>query len=171
MATFIALLRGINIVGKTVKMERLRNIMTSMGLENVRTYIQSGNVVFEAEKENTDVLADRIDQELQKHFDFPIPVVVRTRNEWEEVIRKNPFPDNEPHVSFLSEKPEEEAVAKVNAYRDKSEDEIVIDGREVYLLCKGSYHKTIFSNNFLEKKLGVSSTTRNWRTVNKLASL
>lgn len=171
MPTFIALLRGINIVGKTVKMANLRSIMTSMGFENVRTYIQSGNVVFEAEEENTDVLAGRIDRELQKHFDFPIPVVVRTRNEWEEVIRKNPFLDSEPHVSFLSEEPDEEAVEKVKAYREKSEDEILIDGREVYLLCKGSYHKTIFSNTFLEKKLGVSSTTRNWRTVNKLANL
>ncbi|HEX7064536.1 MAG TPA: DUF1697 domain-containing protein [Bacillales bacterium] len=171
MITYIVLLRGINVAGKTVKMDRLRGIFSSMGFQNVRTYIQSGNVVFETEEQNTALLAERIVEELKKNFDFPIPVAVRTLNEWEEAIRNNPFPDNEPHVSFLSEKPSKEALEKVESYQDRSDDEIKVLGREVYLLCRGSYHKTLYSNAFLERNLQVSSTTRNWKTVNKLLDL
>ncbi|HEU5140781.1 MAG TPA: DUF1697 domain-containing protein [Bacillales bacterium] len=171
MITYIVLLRGINIPGKIVKMDRLRSIFAAMGFQNVRTYIQSGNVLFEAEEQSTDLLAEQIVEELQKNFDFPIPVAIRTLNEWEEVIRQNPFPDKEPQVSFLSGKPSDDALDKVKSYQDRSDDEIQILGREVYLVCKGSYHKTLYSNAFLERNLQVSSTTRNWKTVNKLLDL
>lgn len=170
MVRYIALLRGINVAGKTVKMAELRALFESMRFKNVKTYIQSGNVVFEAADE-IDTLEDRLASELQQTFGFPIPVVIRTLPEWKEVIRKNPFADGEPYVSFLSEKPSEETIEKVKSYNGKSDDEIQILGREVYLLCKGSYHKTLYSNAFLEKKLGVSATTRNWKTVNKLHDL
>ncbi|HET7657344.1 MAG TPA: DUF1697 domain-containing protein [Bacillales bacterium] len=171
MKPYIALLRGINVGGKVVKMEALRNVFNEMGFENVTTYIQSGNVLFSAVEEQADGLAAHISEKLQEAFGFPIPVIIRTVEEWSEVIQANPFAGQEPYVTFLDAKPEQNAIFALEIFAEDFEEEVRVIGREVYLICPKGYGKTKLSNALFEKKLGVSGTTRNWKTVNKLLSL
>lgn len=177
METYIALLRGINVNGqKLIKMDRLKSIFESMQVRQVRTYIQSGNVLFEAEEESTDQLRRSIETKLKEELGYEVDVVVRTKSELERTIAQNPFGDMESpddgklYVSFLSEEPTAEALDVLASFQSDA-DEYRADGREVYIRCRGQYGKSLFSNNFLEKKLGVTATTRNWQTVNKLAGM
>jgi uncharacterized protein (DUF1697 family) len=168
---YIALLRGINVGGKVVKMADLRSVMEAMGFENVQTYIQSGNVVFAAEEQDINELTLKLASRLQDEFGFEIPVLIRTLENLEEGVRNNPFSADEPYVSFLAKEPDQEGIEKLKSYEDKTEDELKIVGREVYIHCVGGYGRTLYSNAFLEKKLGVPATTRNWKTVNKLIDM
>ena len=108
MKTYIAMLRGINVNGHIVKMEQLRACFTSLGFRNVKTYVQSGNVIFEANKNSGSGLCEKIEKCILREFGFPVPVVLKTTKELELVVRDNPFP-KEPgldpsklHVTFLS---------------------------------------------------------------------
>jgi uncharacterized protein (DUF1697 family) len=177
METYIALLRGINVNGqKLIKMDHLRSIFESMQVRQVRTYIQSGNVLFEAEERSTDQVRQSIETKLKEELGYEVDVVVRTKSELERTIAQNPFGDMESpddgklYVSFLSKEPTAEALDVLASFQSDV-DEYRADGREVYIRCRGQYGKSLFSNNFLEKKLGVTATTRNWQTVNKLASM
>lgn len=176
--TYIALLRGINVNGqKLIKMDHLKSIFESMPVSRVRTYIQSGNVLFEAEERNSDRIRESIESKLKDALGYKVDVVVRTKDELERTVAGNPFEedgapadDGKIYVSFLSEKPTAEAL-RVLASFQSDVDEYRAAGREVYIRCRGQYGKSLFSNNFLEKKLGVIATTRNWQTVNKLVSM
>jgi len=179
--TYIALLRGINVGGKRiVKMDALRGWFEALpSVKHVQTYIQSGNVIFRAEAETeTGQLQGLIESTLQASLGFQVPVVLRTVEELRDIINSCPFRSAPPggpgqgqlHVIFLSKEPEEAGLMKLAASPDKG-DEIRIRKREAYLLCRGSYRDTVYTNAFLEKKLGLSATTRNWETVCKLADL
>ncbi|TMV50762.1 DUF1697 domain-containing protein [Paenibacillus mesophilus] len=175
--TYIALLRGINVNGqKLIKMDHLKSIFESMPVSRVRTYIQSGNVLFEVEDRGTDQIRESIESKLKDALGYKVDVVVRTKDELELTVADNPFEedgapdDGKIYVSFLSEKPTAEAL-RVLASFQSDVDEYRVAGREVYIRCRGQYGKSLFSNNFLEKKLGVIATTRNWQTVNKLVSM
>ncbi|XID94852.1 DUF1697 domain-containing protein [Paenibacillaceae bacterium WGS1546] len=177
MTVYIAWLRGINVAGqRKVEMKRLKTVFEQADLLRVRTYIQSGNVVFEAAAEEEERLASRIERAIEEEFGFPVPVVLRTADELEEVIRRNPFKeavDSEAisvYVSFLKEKPSKEAAASCMEIGNDV-DELIIGDREAYVLIRKNDGKSLFSNNFLEKKLKVAATTRNWATVNKLAAI
>jgi uncharacterized protein (DUF1697 family) len=175
MPKYVALLRGINVSGqKIIKMDHLRAIFESMNFQHVITYIQSGNVIFDSEEKDSERLKSRIESELQRVLHFDIPVILRTKEELEEIVERNPFEEagiNEKlYVSLLSRAPSAEAVAKLETYENEI-DTFRIQDREVYVLCRENYGKSQFSNNFMEKKLGVSATTRNWATVNKLIQL
>ena len=171
---WIALLRGINVSGqKLIKMEDLRKVFESLHYENVSTYIQSGNIVFAAAGSKNGVHQQNIAKKLVAAFGFEVPVVVRSHGQLGEVIKKAPFKpsllkENEKiHVTFLSEEPSRNGAEKLSNVRDTT-DEIHLSGSEIYLLCRNGYGKTQYSNTFVEKKLGVPATTRNWATVNKL---
>lgn len=176
MTTYIALLRGINVNGqKIIKMEQLKAIFESMPVERVRTYIQSGNVVFEAAEASPDSMRAMIESKLKEALGYEVDVVVRTKEELERTIELNPFrgeaaEEGKLYVSFLAEKPAAEAIDLLASFQSDV-DEYRITDREVYVRCRGQYGKSLFSNNFLEKKLGVVATTRNWQTVGKLASM
>jgi uncharacterized protein (DUF1697 family) len=177
MKIYVALLRGINVSGqKIIKMEDLKIAFESLHYECVTTYIQSGNVVFGSAAANTTLLRMQIEKKLLKIFGFEVPVIVKTLKEIEETIKRNPFKKikaqegEKLHVSFLSGKPAKAAAENLAAVKNDV-DEIHLSGSEVYILCRKGYGKTIFSNTLLEKKLAVSSTTRNWATVEKLLSL
>ncbi|MEF3302906.1 DUF1697 domain-containing protein [Paenibacillus sp. GYB003] len=177
LETYVALLRGINVNGqKLIKMDRLKAIFESMRVERVRTYIQSGNVVFAGAPESTERWRSAIESKLKEELGYDVDVVVRTKEELNETIGGNPFGGAEGetegsiYVSFLSAEPTEDA-ANVLASCQSDVDEYRLKGREVYVRCRGQYGKSLFSNNFLEKKLGVVATTRNWQTVNKLAAM
>ena len=174
---YIAMLRGINVSGqKIIKMEDLKKAFEAMHFTKVATYIQSGNVVFSSAKTETGGLQAHIRNSLLKTFGFEIPVVIRTADEMDKVTKRNPFKrvnaDNGEYlyVSFLSEKPSKTAEDELKKVKSDA-DELRPSGKEVYILCRKSYAKTVFSNALIEKKLGVSSTTRNWNSVQKLLSM
>lgn len=177
MITYIALLRGINVSGqKIIKMDSLRSMFESMGFHRVRTYIQSGNVIFEADENDVAKLIQAIETEITRVFGFEVVVMMRRAEELEAVVKENPFADiqlsegEKIYVSFLSEEPEAEAVEQLLTYTSDV-DEYRLMSREVYILCRKNYGKSLFSNNFLEKKLRVSTTTRNLDSVNTIAEI
>ncbi|WP_409340774.1 DUF1697 domain-containing protein [Paenibacillus sp. MBLB4367] len=177
MTTYIALLRGINVSGqKLIKMAHLKTVIESLSFERVRTYIQSGNLLFESGERDTDALSGLIQKKIKEVYGFDVPVAVRTAGELDAVISGCPFETEDLkekgklYVSFLSTEPSAAATLKLLAFQSEVDD-YRVQGRELYLLCRESYGKSLFSNNFVEKKLGVTATTRNWETVNKLAGL
>lgn len=174
MTIYIAFLRGINVGGqKIIKMEKLKDIFESLQFQNVKTYIQSGNVIFESTEESTDILC-KMETELEHILGDKVTCIIRTVDELEEVIKQNPFSTSEDiekqYVTFLDRKPTAEAAARLMSYKNDVDDFYVIN-REVFLLCGKGYGKTKFSNHFLESKLDVLATTRNWKTVNKILNM
>ena len=173
MAGYLSMLRGVNVGGRKVNMKELREIYESAGLEDVRTYIQSGNVLFRCNVTDRKYLEGKLEGRLQEEFGFKIEVLIRTGPEIKKVIEGLPFTDKEPerlHVTFLSEMLGKFPHDDVNAAGSGRED-YRVNGLEIYLYCTDGYGRTRLNNNFFERKLKVSATTRNWRTVNLLCSL
>ena len=171
--TYIALLRGINVSGaKTIKMEALRLTFQKLGFENVSTYIQSGNVVFTAAETKTSELAAKITGAIKTDFGFDVPVIVLSAAELQTITRNNPLNDGTRdeaflHVTFLAESPAAFNFSDIEA-KKQGEEEIMISGKVVYLYCPHGYGKTKLTNTFLESKLKVATTTRNWKTTCEL---
>ena len=176
MNTFIAILRGINVSrAKTIKMEALRNTFQKLGFENVATYIQSGNVVFKAGETETSVLAAKIAEAIKTDFGFDVPVIVLSRKELKETVENNPLNDGTKdkaflHVTFLAEKPAAFNFSEIEA-KKQGEEVIIISEKVVYLFCPHGYGKSKLINTFLESKLKVSATTRNWKTCRELLGI
>ena len=175
MPIYIAMLRGINVGGKKiVRMEKLRISFEALEFGRVRTYVQSGNVVFEAERASPDDLSKTIAEKISKDFGFPIPVVVRTSDEMGKIVGGNPFLNEREldlsklHVTFLTALPAKNAKERIDAL-NAGPDQFRIRGREIYLYCPDGYGRTRLSNNAIEKALSVGATTRNWKTVSTLA--
>src|SRR3989344_3570057 len=170
MTTYISILRGINVGGqKKIKMEELKKLYESLGFKNVRTYIQSGNVIFECLDTNLAELIYQIEQKIKNSFGFDVIVLIKTKNEIQKLIKNNPFAKKDPsklHVTFLSDIKTKPPTDEINNTKDKTE-EFFISGREIYLFCPNGYGISKLSNNFFERKLNTSATTRNWKTVNK----
>jgi len=175
---YISLLRGINVSGhKTILMDDLKTLFEKLDFEAVRTYIQSGNIVFKTSgKSNVAELAQRIQQAISGKYNFFVPVFIRTREEMLTILADNPFlkeKDNNPdwlYVTFLSDNPRQsdrEAIAKY----DFSPDRFYLVRNEAYLYCPQGYGNTKISNLFFENRLKVNATTRNWKTVIKLVDL
>lgn len=188
MEVYIALLRGINVSGqKLIKMDSLRKTFEGLGFAQVQTYIQSGNVLFTAEAVTDAGLKEckeRIEQEIERVYGFIVPVVVKRLAEWHEIIAQNPYAPGgvrakandsieegaSLYVSLLGQEPDAAACERLLACSSDA-DAFTLIGGQVYILCRPGYGKSLFSNNFIEKKLGVYATTRNWQTMNKLAEL
>jgi uncharacterized protein (DUF1697 family) len=174
---YIALLRGINVGGKNlIKMEDLRQIFESLDFENVRTYIQSGNVYFESADKSESAITKKIEKSLHKHLGDDVLVFTRTIPEVEAIVKRNPFnkiktaPSTKLYVSFLKE--ELKKKPKLPHISTKKDVEIIeIKKREVYCLTVEINGRFGFPNNFVEKEFGVPATTRNWTTVCKLLEL
>ena len=174
MNTYIALLRGINVGGyKKIPMTELREILTKSGLENVQTYIQSGNVVFQSSQEDTKAIESSIEKSISDYFDFDVPVLVRTRESLKTIFDACPFPEDKKTVSYfmiLNQIPDEEAVREATQKTYPNE-AYVIDKDCIYFFCANGYGKAKFNLNFFERKLKVSATARNYKTMVKLLSL
>lgn len=177
METYIALLRGINVSGhRMIKMEELKNVMSELNFTNIRTYIQSGNIIFETEKTGSAYLEKQIGETILKHYGFSVPVVIRSRPEMETIYKNNPFlgkrgePAGKLHVTFFPERPDPENLKKIEGHQFLP-DEFAISGREVYLFCPGGYGNTKLSNQFFENKLKLTATTRNWKTIETLLKI
>jgi uncharacterized protein (DUF1697 family) len=173
---YVALLRGINVGGKNkVKMETLREVCSSLGFKNVKTYINSGNVVFETRKSNNIKLAERIAKAIEKEFLLRIKVIVRSMSEIENIIKNNPFAgqfenDKDLHVFFLDEEMPKEKCELLLSNNNENEMFAVRD-LEIFCLLRISVLDSLIGKSYIDKKLKVSTTARNWRTVNKIAEL
>ena len=177
METFISILRGINVSGqKKIQMTDLKAVYEKLGFKQVVTYIQSGNVIFRAEKQTDLKLAGIIEEAIFKKYKFDVPVLIRTEEEMQNIVYANPFLKQKGiekerlYVTFLENTADKANEKSVQAL-DYSPDKFVVSGKEVYLYCPVGYGKTKLSNNFFEAKLKVKATTRNWNTVNKLLEL
>lgn len=175
MNTYIALLRGINVGGnKIIKMLDLKAMFQSMDLHNVRTYIQSGNVIFESNEGSVDILSAAIERRIKDVFGFDVPVILRTLEELENTLLNNPFDLPEAadlkrmYVTFLAAEPSPEVLDKLRVYED-GPDKLRFVGKEMYVLYEISISQSALSKVPLDKILGIPATTRNWNTVNKLA--
>jgi uncharacterized protein (DUF1697 family) len=118
-------------------------------------------------------LKNEIEKKIKQSFGFDVYVFIRTKNEFERIIKNNPLTgkDNSKlHVTFLSDKPTNFPIEEINKVKDKAE-EFSSSDKEIYLFCPNGYGKTKLSNNFFERELKVSATTRNWKTVNTLYSM
>jgi uncharacterized protein (DUF1697 family) len=176
MAVVIAMLRGINLAGHhKLSMEALRKHCAGLGLEDVQTYIQSGNLVFR-DRGDRATLAHRLEDGIEAGFGFRPPVVLRTAPELRKVIAKNPFagrPGIEPSkllVIFMAASPARAALKQVLAMPCEPE-ELRAGGRELYIYYPGGMARPRIPLVRLEKALQCSSTGRNWNTVLKLAAM
>ena len=159
-----------------IKMDTLRQLYSDLGFENVKTYIQSGNVVFQFKQIDNKKLADRIEKEITKRFEFQVPVLVKEINELKEIVNQNPFLKDTSkdisflHVTFLSDIPTKENLDKI-INGQYQQDEFQIFEKSVYLYCPNSYSNSKLTNSFFESKLKVTATTRNWKTTNELINI
>ena len=177
MKTYIAMLRGINVSGrKKIKMADLRAHLAELDWQDVSTYIQSGNIVFRAESATKSLLAKAIANKIREKYEFDVPVLVKTQADLERVVNENPFPEADGydskylHVTFLAKAPTDAAVETVKAVSHEPE-QFIWRGTHLYLYAPKGYGRAKLNNNFLERKLGVQATTRNWKTVNKLLGM
>jgi uncharacterized protein (DUF1697 family) len=174
--TYIALLRGINVGGRrSVPMAALREVHARLGYTDVVTYIQSGNVVFDADSDDVALLSRTIEQAITADFGIGVPVIVRTREDLVTIIESSPYTTTgaDPArlaVAFLADAPAMERAVGIDA-TGLLPDEFALGEREVYLHCPSGFGRTKLTNAFLEEQLGVTATTRNWKTVTKLAAL
>jgi uncharacterized protein (DUF1697 family) len=178
MKTYIAILRGINVSGqKMIKMAELKKMFEDLPFENVRTYIQSGNIIFNAKSQEDQALEKLIHNAIMKTFSFTVPVIILEEKELENVQQHNPFLTGRSeeitklHVTFLDTTPNQELVEKLKEKAQFLPDEWIINKNVIYLFCPNGYGKTKLNNSFFESKLKVTATTRNWETVNELVSM
>jgi len=177
MNTYISFLRGINVGGHSkIKMKELIELYESLGLKNVKTYVQSGNVVFESNGNNINQIIKKIETGIQKKFGLDVKVIIRTPDEIKRIIKNNPFLKRKGvdiirlHVTFLSGKPEPALIKGLKVNKKESE-EFIISGSEIYLYFPEGMGTAKLQPGILEKKLNVAATARNWNTVNALAEM
>lgn len=174
---YAAFLRGINVGGKNkIEMKRLRECFAALGFENVKSYINSGNVVFETARADDKKLAGRIEKAIEKEFGLNIKTMVRSVAEIREIVKNNPFDgqfenDKDLHVFFLDEKLPEEKREQIPSQTSENE-MFAVREREIFYLLRGiGFSDSLMGKDFFGKKLKVSATARNWRTVNKILEL
>jgi uncharacterized protein (DUF1697 family) len=159
-----------------IKMDALRALYEKIGFKQVKTYIQSGNVVFQTNKTNSKSLEKKIAESITGNFGFDVPVMVKEAEEIYEILKNNSFINKRKedvsklHVTFLSDKPAKAAADKLKE-GNYGADEFIIADKNVYLFCPGGYGNTKLSNTFFENKLKLTATTRNWKTINELAGM
>lgn len=177
MTTYISILRGINVSGRRIiKMDDLKKLFADLGFSDIRTYIQSGNVIFRAKKSDPEKLSQRIADAIAKKYSFAVPVIVKESEELKQIVADNTFANDtskDPsflHITFLSGIPSDENYLKIQK-KSYSPDEFILLGNAVYLYCPGGYGNTKLNNTFLEKGLKITATTRNWKTTNELIRL
>ncbi|HZR47037.1 MAG TPA: DUF1697 domain-containing protein [Candidatus Manganitrophaceae bacterium] len=177
MTTFVALLRGVNVSGrKAIPMAALRESCEGLGLDQVRTYLQSGNVVFSAERAAPGELAAALKARIAEDFTHDVDVLVLPAKELKRLAGANPLrkrlkgEDKLFHATFLFQPVSQDRFRKLILPAQPGE-EALLSGQTVLLYCPHGYGRTKLNNNYFEKALGVPATTRNWRTVLALEDL
>ncbi len=185
MPRYIALLRGINVGGNTmIKMEELRAMFEALAFTNVASYINSGNIAFDhvqkpARSKGTLraelALISQIEPSIEKRFGRPVQVIVRERSDIERILKDNPFNgefenDKEMHVLFMKNEMPTDKRDQLMAAAFEGE-RYAVKGREIYCHLKDRFADSLLTKGFLDKKLKILYTARNWRTVQKLSEL
>lgn len=172
MTVYVALLRGVNVGGNTLKMERLRELSGELGIEDARTYLQSGNLVFKARGAAAQ-WAKALERKLAGATRLPVTVIVRSEAKLGKIVAANPFLREKGidlarlHVTFLSQEPVAAGLDKLSAI-PAGADRFRALGSEIYLHCPNGYGISKLSNTAIEKALALRATTRNWNTVREL---
>jgi uncharacterized protein (DUF1697 family) len=175
VTVYIAMLRGVNVGGNTLQMAWLRTACEAIGLGEVRTYVQSGNLVFTS-RLGAAKLAQMIKATVDAQTRLPVTVVARSAAEMANIVANNPFLQQDGvdpaklHVTFLDKTPAKPALDRLDALAG-SRDKYFLRGSEIYLHCPINYGETKLSNAAIEKALGVGATTRNWKTVKTLQAM
>lgn len=175
MPVFVGLLRAVNVGGRTLQMQLLRDLCCSLGLQDVTTYLQSGNVIFRTKERNPRVAAKKIETALESKFGYRAEVIVRTSEDLREVIAKSPFAKrrdiapNKFHVVFLPEEFSAETKNAIAALQPDQE-ELRFGGRELYIYFPDGMGQSRFMPRVM-RLLKNSGTARNWNTVTKLLGI
>lgn len=175
-STYVALLRGVNVGGKhKLPMKELVEICSKNECGNVRTYIQSGNVVFTAPATVANRLAQTLAKRIEERFGFPVPVVLRSHEQLAQVARSNPFlkagkPESKLYVTFLADEPSAEALAKLDPNRS-APDEFRVIGSEIYMHFPNGMGNSKLTSAYFDSRLATVGTARNWTTVLKLVEM
>lgn len=177
MTTHLALLRGINVSGHNmIKMDALKTTLEAIGFQNVRTYIQSGNVFVDTDAESASKVGFMIKQEIFKAFGHEVPVVVINKEDLQACLKNNPFLKEKDvdtkklYVAFISTVLRNESINDLKPSQFKP-DEVSIDQSRIYVKYAVGAGKTRFDQKYIEKKLNVIATMRNWNTVTQLLKI
>ena len=174
MGVHVALLRGINLGKRRLPMKDLAAMFTDAGCRDVQVYIQSGNVVFGADRALAARIPALIAAAIARRHGFDSPVVMRTAAEMAKIVRANPYlPEVDPDrlgVAFLADRPTAARVASLDAGRSPP-DEFSVVGRDIYLHLPNGFARTKLTNAYFDSRLATISTARNWRTVLKLLEM
>jgi uncharacterized protein (DUF1697 family) len=172
-ASYVALLRGVNVGGKHIlPMKHLSGIFSDAKCGDVRTYIQSGNVIFSAPAGGVEKIPQLIAKSIESQFGFPVPVILRSSEEIARVLRDNPFlktgaSENALYVYFLADQPATSALAKLDPKRS-APDEYRVVGREIYMHLPNGMGRTKLTSAYFDSQLATVATARNWATVMKV---
>ena len=177
LKTYISLLRGINISGhKLIRMDDLKVLCAELGFSNIQTYIQSGNVVFQYEKVELKVLEKAMTEIIRQKYGFDVPVVVKEHEALKQIVASNPFLSDTSkdvskiYITFLSEPPDQQRYDQMGEGQHFEED-YRLYGDAMYIYCPNGYGNTKLSTNFLESKLKLAATSRNWKTTSQLLKM
>ena len=175
MERYIAILRGINVSGKRkILMKDLKQLFQSAGFQNIQTYVQSGNVIFDSEETRPSDLETRIEELIAEKYGFQVSVIIIKPEQLNRIIAENPFTPNEDTIKqnylvLLKEAPAPDKVKELNSSSFK--DEFEMNKKYIYIKYRTKYSDSKLNNNFIENKLKVTASTRNWKTVLKLSSM
>ena len=176
MKTHLALLRGINVSGHNMmKMEALKTMLENIGFTNIRTYLQSGNVFVNSEEDASKV-GFMIKQEIFKVFGHEVPVIVITKEDLELCFKNSPYLKEKDldtkklYVAFVSTFLKSENINDLKISQFKP-DEASIDGNRIFIKYAVGAGKTRFDQKYIEKKLNLTATIRNWNTVTNLLAM
>ncbi len=172
MPTHVALLRGVNVSGQnTMRMETLKTALTADGFQDVQTFIQSGNVIFNSEETQQEVLAFKIKRVVFSTFGHDIGVMMRYKSDLEQIVKNNPFDtESNVYVALLDKEPQQDDFQKLVKVLSGG-DLAILSGRTLYVKYGVNAGKSKLSNKLIETKLKVNSTMRNWNTTVKVLEL
>lgn len=175
MNTYIALFRGINVGGhNSLPMKELVTILNKIGLKQVKTYLQSGNAIFQSTQKNTEDLIVAIQIAIQENYGFDVNVILLNKQQIQNAIDTNPYPEAEEnpksvHIYFLSEKSQRPNLQLLDQVK-KDTEQYCLKEHLFYLYAPEGIGRSKLAVN-VEKALAVNATARNWRSVNKILAL
>ncbi len=171
----IVLLRGINVGGHNkMPMVALKALLSGLGLSGVLTYIQSGNVLFQVDEDLMPNLDRLIEDSIHQHFGFDVPVILKTKFEFERIFKACPFSEEKKEKCLFvvcSKEPDAEKVKHFMEAQSNVAEELAIVKDCLYVYAEKGIGKMKFNMNAMEKKFGVKATSRNYKTMRKLVSL
>ncbi len=174
MGRFVLLLRGINVGGVVLKMDDLRRMLSSLRYTDIKTYIQSGNAVFDSSHGEPRALEDEIKGKIKAESGLDVAVIVKTEEEFRRIASSHPFrargEKKHLYVTLLHDTPQRQNRKTLLEYNG-AEEEFELTDAAVYTYYGAGYGASAFSNNYIESKLKVAATTRNWNTMQKILEL